>query len=120
MSDATKTTERQSDSVIEHFWPEHLSGQEVKTKWPRGRNATIERVIVEDVFDKQINNSKEMVVIYFQDIPRGLVTNKTNGRWLANHLGGDADKWVGKEVSLCAANRSNGTIGVDVGEAIKD
>lgn len=106
--------------ILEHFWPDHLSGQEVKTKWPRGRNATIAKVTVEDVFDKQINKDKKMVVVYFDGIDRGLVTNKTNGRWLASQFGGNSDDWLGKEVSLVAANRSNGTIGVDLDEPFKE
>lgn len=116
MSDSKTTT----DEVIEHFWPDHLSGQEVKTKWPRGRNATIESVAIELVFDRQINESKEMVVLYFGGIDRGLVTNKTNGRWVADKFGGDSGEWVGKEVSLTPANRSNGTIGVDIDEPFGD
>jgi hypothetical protein len=122
MSEAKEANapEQNGESVLEHFWPEHLSGQEVKTKWSRGRNATIERVLVEDVFDQQINKEKQMVVIYFEGIVRGLVTNKTNGRWLAKQFGGDADKWAGREVSIQAANRSNGTIGVDLGEPFEE
>ena len=100
--------------VVEYFWPEHLSGQEVKTKWPRGRDAEIARVEIEGVFDKQINETKQMVVVYFVGISRGMVCNKTNGRLLAELFGGDADKWVGQSVSIVAAKRSNGTIGVDI------
>ena len=107
-------TETEAESVLDHFWPDHLSGQEVKTKWPRGRNATIESVGIEDIFHKDINEHKPKVVVVFEGIGRGLVCNKTNGRWLAEQFGGDADKWVGKVVSLMAANRSNGTIGVDI------
>lgn len=114
---STANTPADSSEILEHFWPDHLSGQEVKTKWRQGRNATIEQVGIEDVFDKQINKNKRMVVIHFAGIDRGLVVNKTNGRWLANAFGGDSAKWIGKEVSIVAANRSNGTIGVDVDEA---
>lgn len=110
MSDQTQT----ETDVVEYFWPEHLSGQEVKTKWPRGRDVEIERVEVEGVFDQQINATKQMVVIYFCGVSRGMVCNKTNGRLLAEMFGGDAEKWVGKSVSIVAAKRSNGTIGVDV------
>ena len=111
MSVGVGNTER---DVVEFFWPEHLSGQEVKTKWPRGTDAEICRVEVEPVFDKQQNGSKEMVVVYFDGIDRGLVCNKTNGRLLAEMFGGDAEKWIGKSVSIVAAKRSNGTLGVDI------
>lgn len=117
MSTNETTEQTDTDAVIEHFWPDHLSGNEVKTKWPRGRNVRIENIGIEKVFDKQINDSKEMVVVHFEDIERGLVTNKTNGRKLAEMFGGDSDKWIGKEVSITHAKRSNGTIGVDVDEA---
>lgn len=100
--------------IAEHFWPAHLSGGECKTKWPTGRNATIERVAVESVFDSQKNESKEMAIIYFEGINRGLVCNKTNGRFLVEQFGGDDSDWIGKEVRIAAANRSNGTVGVDV------
>ena len=115
-----ETKEQDTNEVIEYFWPDHLSGNEVKTKWPRGRNVTIERVAIENVFDKQINKDKQMVVIHFEEIDRGLVTNKTNGRWLANQFGGDDTDWVGKEVSITPANRSNNTIGVDIDEPFKE
>ena len=106
-------------NITEHFWPAHLSGKEVKTKWPRGRNAVISRVAVEKVFDSQTNNHKEMVVVYFEEIERGLVTNKTNGRWLMDMFGDDSDGWIGKTVSITAAKRSNGRVGVDVLEAFE-
>ena len=116
--EATKTEANSvgTDEVIEHFWPEHLSGNEVKTKWPRGRNVKIAGITIEEVFDKQINKGKRMVVVYFDGIDRGLVTNKTNGRRLAELFGGDSEQWVGKVVSIVSANRSNNTIGVDVDE----
>ena len=114
-SKQTKTSE-----VVEHFWPEHLSGQEVRTKWPRGRNATISQVAIEEVFDQQINKAKRMVVLYFEGIPRGLVVNKTNGRWVAKQFGGDDHLWLGQSVSLMAAQRSNGTLGVDIGEPFEE
>ena len=121
MTAETKEKQQATTSdVVEHFWPEHLSGQEVKTKWPRGRNATITQVAIEEVFDNQINAKKRMVVIYFEGIARGLVTNKTNGRWVAKQLGGDDHLWLGQSVSLMAAQRSNGSMGVDLGEPFED
>ena len=110
----SEAVESQTSEIIEHFWPEHLSGQQVKTVWPQGRNAKIERVVIEDVFDKQTNEKKRMPIIYFEGIDRGLVCNKTNGRLLVEMFGGSDTDWIGKEVSLMAAKRSNGTIGVDV------
>ena len=114
----TKKTE--SGQVIEYMWSEHLSGLEVKTKWPRGRNVTIERVEIGEVFDQQINSTKEMVIAYFQGLPRGLVVNKTNLRFLASKFGGDDKLWIGQDVSITAAKRSNGTIGVDLDEPISE
>lgn len=109
MSEATAEKD-----VVEYFWPEHLSGQEVKTKWPRGRDANISKVEVEPVFDKQRNEHKDMVVVYFEGIDRGMVCNKTNGRLLAEMFGGDSEKWIGQSVSIMYAKRTNGTIGVDI------
>jgi len=110
------TKEQHEQSVLEHFWPEHLSGGEVKTKWPRGRNVVIAGVNIEPVFDSQKNASKDMVIVYFDGIQRGLVCNKTNGRKLAEMFGGSDAEWIGKEVSITHAKRSNGTIGVDIDE----
>ncbi len=113
---ADVASSNESESVLEHFWPEHLSGGEVKQVWPRGRDVTICGVSIEDVYDKNTQATKPMVVVYFDGVKRGLVTNKTNGRWLAAKFGSNSDNWVGKVVSIVSANRSNGTVGVDVGD----
>jgi len=113
MSNATEPKTEASD-IIEHFWPEHLSGKEVKTKWPKGRNATIVKVEMGSVFDQQINETKEMPIVFFEGISRGLVCNKTNGRMLIELFGKTDTDWVGQEVSIAAAKRSNGTLGVDI------
>jgi hypothetical protein len=105
------------ESVIEFCYAEHLSGDELKDKHPKGVDATIVQVAIESVFDSQINDSKRLPVIGLDLFTRSLIVNKTNLRFLRDTFGKDDSQWIGKRVHLSHAKRSNGKLGIDLDEA---
>jgi hypothetical protein len=61
---------------------------------------TIERIEIEEIG----RNKERKPVIYFVEIHKGLVCNKTNARTIAKLLGSeDSDEWTGKSISLFRA-----------------
>jgi hypothetical protein len=39
-------------------------------------------------------------VVLFEELPRGLVLNRTNLKRIVAHHGNDADTWPGKQITL--------------------
>ena len=105
--------------ITEHFWPIHLSGDELESKYPQGTNATITKVVEEQIHDQQRNVDIPKAVVYFKEFKRGLIVNKTNGRLLLVLLG-QPTEWTGETVFLRSAKRSNGKKGIDVGKRMKN
>ncbi len=61
---------------------------------------TIEKIAIEEIG----RDKDKKPVIYFDEIHKGLVLNKTNGRTIAGIVGSeDFDEWTGKVISLYRA-----------------
>lgn len=45
-------------------------------------------------------------VVYFQEVSRGLVLNKTNSRTIAALYGLDTDNWIGKSITIYRSETS--------------
>src|SRR6266576_2069494 len=48
----------------------------------------------------QGQDQEQKCVLYFQNLKKGLVLNKTNVRKIAHYYGDDMDEWTGKELIL--------------------
>lgn len=59
---------------------------------------TIDRVVVEPLGFGDIQENKP--VVYFVEIDKGLVLNKTNAFTIANLYGDDYSSWTGNRISL--------------------
>jgi hypothetical protein len=63
---------------------------------------TITKVKIESVGQGQQAQTKP--VLYFKEVDRGFVCNKTNANLLTKYLGtADTDEWTGKKIRLVAA-----------------
>jgi hypothetical protein len=81
--------------VSEIFRSKYLKASDLQGKTI---TVTIRSVEVEEVGEAL----ERKLVIYFRNNERGLVLNLTNATMLANHLGDDANEWVGHSVHLCS------------------
>jgi len=50
----------------------------------------------------QGNQAEDKFIVYFNEVDKGLVLNKTNAKSIADLHGGDTDDWEGKRVALYA------------------
>ncbi len=57
---------------------------------------TIKSVAFKEVGDEKINKG----VIYFDELPRGLVLNRTNLKRIISHHGNETEAWIGKALTL--------------------
>jgi hypothetical protein len=48
----------------------------------------------------QGNESEQRYVLYFRELPKGMVLNVTTIRVLENAFGDDSDDWMGKQVKM--------------------
>ena len=71
-----------------HLEAADLCGEDMKVE--------IERVGFSEVGAEKENKG----VIYFKDLPRGMVVNRTNLKRIVAQLGDDTDEWVGKAITL--------------------
>lgn len=85
-----------------------LSGQYLKaaefdgTILPTSPTWTIARIEIEELPDlKKPDATKRKGVIYFRDVERGWVMNRTNVECLKALFGADTAGWIGKRVTLC-------------------
>lgn len=59
---------------------------------------TIRTVEMEEVGNEDEKSDKP--VLYFEEIEKGMVINKTNTSTIATLYGGDTDEWVGEKITL--------------------
>jgi len=79
------------DTIGEYFPSKFLKAEDIKTDTV----VTIARIEEEAVGD----DTKP--VMYFNELPKGLVTNKTNGKLITQALGTDkVAEWIGKQITL--------------------
>lgn len=64
------------------------------TDFPKPTLATMSHVKMEDIGDDH------KPVLYFQELEKGLVLNKTNGNTIAEVYGDDSDDWKGQPIVL--------------------
>lgn len=61
-------------------------------------NVSIEKVVLEEIGQGDEKDTK--MVIYFNDIDKGFVCNKTNCATIENLYGDETDNWIGKRITL--------------------
>ena len=59
---------------------------------------TIKDVTVENV--GQGADAEDKPIIYFQEVKKGLLCNRTNSKTIANLYGAETDAWVGKKIAI--------------------
>ncbi len=57
---------------------------------------TIKSVAFKEVGDEKVTKG----VVYFDELPRGLVLNRTNLKRIIGHHGNETDAWTGKTLTL--------------------
>jgi len=72
----------------------------------------IGRFTVEELKDPKDNSSKRRIILYFNDLAKALVLNKTNATKLAASHGQDPNAWIGIVCELYAEMTSLGKEGV--------
>ena len=88
----TKLDLKGLDMNINDIFPsKYLKSSEIKG---RAITAVIERWEIETVGDDR------KLVIYFQNMKKGLLVNKTNADRLSHLYGPDTDDWIGREIVL--------------------
>ncbi len=70
---------------------------------------TIKSVAFKEVGDEKVNKG----VVYFEELPRGLVLNRTNLKRIISQHGNDTDKWTGKKITLYPSETDFGGKTVD-------
>jgi hypothetical protein len=65
------------------------------------RSVTIKEVKQEEV--KNESGTDVCPIVYFAELPKPLVMNKTNAKRIATMYGPDTDHWIGKQVTLYAS-----------------
>lgn len=65
------------------------------------RNVTIKEVKQEEV--KNESGSDVCPIVYFAELPKPMVMNKTNAKRIATIYGPDTDAWIGRQVTLYAS-----------------
>jgi len=63
---------------------------------------TISKVVQGELRDPSTGSKAKKPLVYFKGAEKALVLNKTNGRIVADMYGTDADKWIGKAITLYA------------------
>ena len=61
---------------------------------------TIEKTVLEDVFNTEINATVRKPIVYFKGATKGFLVNKTNWKKIARKYGHESDAWVGQKVIL--------------------
>jgi hypothetical protein len=80
--------------------PPHLEAAD----FPKDTAVTIKGVAFKDVGDEKVTKG----VVYFDEMPRGLVLNRTNLKRIVGHHGNDTDGWIGKKITLYASETDFG------------
>lgn len=64
-------------------------------------------VTIKSISKKEVGSEKVVKgVLYFSEVERGLVINKTNSRVIAALYGTDTDSWLGQKVALYRSETS--------------
>jgi hypothetical protein len=84
------------------FPSQYLSGADLNGK---SYNLTINRVVVEEIFDMKKNKKVKKWVIYFKDAKKGCLCGKTQATEIFDAVGLDkntdgSEKWIGKTVEV--------------------
>lgn len=61
---------------------------------------TIERVVMEEVFDAEKNTKTMKPICYFKGATKGMLLNKTNWKKIARKYGHESNDWTGCKVQL--------------------
>jgi hypothetical protein len=69
-----------------------------KEDFPAPRTFTVKMVCTESI--KSDNGNENKPILYFQELPKGMVLNRGNGDILGETYGYDTDLWVGKPVEV--------------------
>jgi hypothetical protein len=77
--------------ISQHFGNSYMSADDVT---PKGETYTIAAVSQEQI------GSDDRLVVYFEEVEKGLPLNKTNAFTLAEALGDDTLDWTGKQIAL--------------------
>lgn len=64
----------------------------------RDWSVTIKNVLIENI--GQGEKKEEKLIIYFRELDKGLVTNRTNANIIEKLYGDETDEWIGKPVTL--------------------
>lgn len=76
-----------------------FSGQYIKSsEIDHDTILTIRKVALESV--GQGDDQEEKPIVFFSEIDRGLVLNKTNAGTIAGLYGAETDDWIGKQITL--------------------
>ncbi len=76
-----------------------LSGDELKQE----TTVTIERVVLEEVFNPSTNSKENALAVYFVGAKKGIVLNKTNAKAIAKVVGTPyQEDWIGKKIIIYA------------------
>ncbi len=79
-----------------HFPSTYLEKEDLKAE--DGRYIE-KRAVVATIASEKVGDDQKMV-IYFQNMEKGMVGNRTNADTLADLYGEDTDGWIGREVIL--------------------
>lgn len=74
---------------------------------------TIERVTVETMKGQDGKADEPKPIVFFSELSKGLVCNKTNARTIATFYGDDTDDWCGEKITIYPTKVSWGSKMVD-------
>jgi hypothetical protein len=60
----------------------------------------VRRVTIDRVEIAELGQGEQKPAVYFQNIPKGLIANKTNSMMLAANFGPETEGWRGKTIEL--------------------
>jgi hypothetical protein len=82
---------------LEMYGSKYLTAADLGGKQLRCK---IGKTDVTELKDSKTGTSKRRIILYFNGVAKGLVTNKTNATALAGSFGQDRSNWIGVEVDL--------------------
>lgn len=97
MSDTTTTA-----PGLDVPWGALFKGSYITAAELDGKTATmtISHVLMEKLTDPETGKEKDKGIVYFREIPRGWVANRTNMACVAAMFGDRTGAWTGKRVTL--------------------
>ena len=88
------------------FQSDYLTAAEFGKRTPTFTIGAIKKM---DLPNPDTGEMRSKGVIYFREIKRGLVLNRSNGQLIAAMFGNETDNWIGKGVTLHAEEVQVGT-----------